>query len=158
MDFQFNANKMVKVKLTEYGIQILKDRRTELNERIKERGGQGLDEYVLKTDEEGYYRTQLWILMSEFGEHIQAGSQNPFDLNMVFEKGYPRNSDLTIGQKVHSIFSGQQELEVYDIHRVYSYLEDSSTLQFKLVVPGKPELKTAWLERSQIIPLKEEPK
>jgi hypothetical protein len=87
MDFKVNANMRVKVKLTDFGISILKSQHDELNEHIKERGGKGFGEFKLKLDEEGYYCTQLWMLMSIFGQKMSMGIKNPFDLNIIITNG-----------------------------------------------------------------------
>jgi hypothetical protein len=89
MDFKVNANMEVKVKLTDFGISILKRQHDELNEHIKERGGKGLGEFELRLDEEGYYCTQLWMLMSKFGHEMSMGIKIPFDLNIIITNGDP---------------------------------------------------------------------
>jgi hypothetical protein len=90
MDFKVNVNIAVKVKLTDFGISILKDRHDELNESIKSRGGQGFGEFELKLDEDGYYKTQLWTLMNIFGDAMtMAANEIPFELNMIITNGEP---------------------------------------------------------------------
>lgn len=89
MDFKVNANMRVKVKLTDIGVSILKNRHDELNTLIKYRGGQEFGEFELKLDEDGYYTTQLWTLMNIFGSAMTMGSKNPFDLNIIITDGEP---------------------------------------------------------------------
>lgn len=87
MQFKMNINEHVKVKLTEYGIKILKARHDELNKRIWERGGRGLGEFTIKKDEEGYTTFQLWSLMNTFGDVLTMGFEIPFETDIIFTKG-----------------------------------------------------------------------
>ncbi len=90
MDFKVNANMGVKVKLTDFGISILKEQHEKLNEFIKERGGDGLGDFELRLDEDGYYSTQLWTLMNKFGHVMTMGhNEVPFHLNIIIENGEP---------------------------------------------------------------------
>ena len=89
MDFKVNANEMVKVKLTEYGISILKQQHEELDAFVKEQGGKGMGEFKLHLDEDGYYKTQLWMLMSNFGHVMHMGIENPFEMDMIVTDGTP---------------------------------------------------------------------
>jgi len=87
MDFKFNVNNYVKVKLTERGKEILRDRHEELDHHIKSRGGKGVGTFILRLDEEGYYKTQLWMLMETFGEHISIASEPPFETDIILLSG-----------------------------------------------------------------------
>lgn len=89
VDFKVNLNQEVKVKLTEYGTLILKEQHDELNEWIKLRGGNALGEFELRLDEDGYYSTQIWMLMSKFGHAMRMGSKNPFNLEVIIKNGEP---------------------------------------------------------------------
>lgn len=89
MDFKVNANQSVKVKLTGFGERILRERHQELHEGIKERNGKGLEPFELRVDEEGYYITQLWMLMSTFGHVMSMGYEIPFNLDIVITNGEP---------------------------------------------------------------------
>lgn len=89
MDFKFNFNDSVKVRLTNFGIEILKQQHNELNSRIKNRGGKGLGEFSVNVDEEGYTTFQLWSLISKFGHVMQLGREVPFNGNMIFKNGNP---------------------------------------------------------------------
>lgn len=88
MNIKVNANQFVKVKLNELGISILKEQHDDLNRRIHERGGKGLGEFELRLDSDGYYRTQLWILMWKFGDSMKAGIQQPFDMDIIIENDW----------------------------------------------------------------------
>jgi hypothetical protein len=89
MNFKVNVNMFARVKLNELGVSILKEQHDELNKRIHERGGEGFGEFKLKLDDEGYYRTQLWIIMWKFGSLMKAGIEQPFDTNIIIENGEP---------------------------------------------------------------------
>ena len=83
MDFQFNCNQIVKVKLTKFGEFVLKERHRELDKLIQESGGQQLREFRLNVDENGYYNTQMWGLMETFGEYMGFTTENPFELDII---------------------------------------------------------------------------
>lgn len=87
MNFKFSINGYVKVKLTDYGIEILKRRHEELNEYIVSRGNEPLESFELVLDEEGYYKTQLWSLMDKFGHTTSIGSDMPFETQVIFLNG-----------------------------------------------------------------------
>ena len=55
MDFKFNANKMVKVKLTKKGEELLKRQQKEFYNVI----GEENETIDLKLDENGYYETRV---------------------------------------------------------------------------------------------------
>lgn len=80
-----NLNYGVKVKLTKYGKNILWKRLAELNEKIVSAGGEAMPGPAFKVDEDGYYQTQMWILMETFGSHMGLGFANPFELDIFVE-------------------------------------------------------------------------
>ena len=83
----FNANEIVKVKLREKGVEIMKERDKELNDRLKSVGiVQGLGELKLNLDDQGYVDFQLWSLFEIFGKHIKYGHEPPFELDVIFVK------------------------------------------------------------------------
>lgn len=85
MIIKININDEVKVKLTEFGIKVLKQKHDELNKMIKERGGKGT-EFVLRIDEDGYYKTQLHNLMHTFGEYTTLGIKElPFETEIEYK-------------------------------------------------------------------------
>ena len=64
---KFNVNDEVKIKLTERGLEILeKEDLVSLFDHSK-------------CDEDGWYKVQLWWLMSVFGKHIYLGCNVPFE-------------------------------------------------------------------------------
>ncbi|WP_438498029.1 hypothetical protein [Paenibacillus sp. IHBB 3054] len=89
MDFRMNFNDGVKVKLTEYGEQILRNRHEELNLHYLERGVKDIGPYVSRADPEGYTSFQIWGLMQEFGPHMSIAKPEPFKGEMIFFDGEP---------------------------------------------------------------------
>lgn len=85
--FTVNANMYARVKLTEHGIDILRHKHEELDEIVRSRGGKGIGEFKLRLDEDGYYRTQIWNLMSDFGHSMGPGRKQPFLIDIIFENG-----------------------------------------------------------------------
>lgn len=86
MDFKFNVNHAVKVKLTSEGLAELKRQRDELYAYY----GDYMGEFTLpKTDEEGYSEFQLWDLMYRLGRMMKMGTSIPFQTDMIFLGGEP---------------------------------------------------------------------
>ena len=76
MEYKFNINQKVKVKLTDYGKKILDTYFAELNISPMH--------YTLyKVDKSGYITFQMWDLMSIFGEHIYMGAPICFENNEI---------------------------------------------------------------------------
>lgn len=78
MNYKFNINHMVKVKLTNYGEKILD---THLKMYEKYMPLKYVDVY--KTDELGYKIFQLWDLMNIFGVYICPGAPICFENNEI---------------------------------------------------------------------------
>ncbi|UPI12722.1 hypothetical protein [Bacillus phage SBSphiJ4] len=86
VDFKFNANHAVKVKLTSEGLAELKRQHDELYAYY----GDYIGEFTLpKTDEEGYSEFQLWDLMYRLGRLMKMGTNIPFQTDMIFLGGEP---------------------------------------------------------------------
>ncbi len=85
-----NLNQRVKIKLTELGINILKERNIQLKEVIKRHGGNSENlHFSLNLDEEGYYTIQLWDLINAFGGKFESGGSSPFYFDILIEKYKP---------------------------------------------------------------------
>jgi len=79
MDIQFNINDYVKVRLNDYGIEILKKEHADLKLQIPD-----LSEFKMPAvDGEGYTKYQTWQLFEHFGKYIEFTSQLPFDTNII---------------------------------------------------------------------------
>lgn len=89
MDFTFNANKRIKVKLTDEGIALLKAKHDALNAQIKLSGGKGFDEYTPNLDADGYIEMQFGTFMQTFGPTVNLSKPSLFDLDIVFLSGKP---------------------------------------------------------------------
>jgi len=89
MDFTFNTNNYVKVRLNELGISILKKEHEDLSRKIYSYNGIGLGKFNLNLDEDGYYKTQMWCLIENFGEFINVCSRPPFDTDIICCQGEP---------------------------------------------------------------------
>jgi hypothetical protein len=81
----FNVNDAVLVKLTELGLEELKKQNIDPPE----------------TDEDGYSRWQLWVLMGCFGHRMMNGSKLMFETNIKFEVETLRNKPRFDGEKCH---------------------------------------------------------
>lgn len=78
-NFKFNMNDSVKIKLTNKGIDILKEQYNELKKYYPNIG-----EFQLNLDKEGYYKQQLWSVMQIFGRDIGMGNELPFETEIYF--------------------------------------------------------------------------
>ena len=65
---ELNVNSIIKVKLNDYGREILCHQHDELNRWIINRGGEPLDMRFPETDEHGYSSFQLHDFMYTFGK------------------------------------------------------------------------------------------
>ena len=83
MDIKINLNMIVKVRLTDFGIYILKKQHEELNETIKKNGGAGFRMFQLDIDESGYYQTQLFTLIQKFGHVMSNSNEMPFYSDII---------------------------------------------------------------------------
>ncbi len=84
-----NINDYVKVKLNDLGVSVLKEKHDNLNKMIHARGGNGLGEFELKVDEDGYTKFPLWDLMNIFGHLMVMGFEVPFETDIIFTRGNP---------------------------------------------------------------------
>ena len=71
-EVKFNINEIVKVKLTDFGVKVLKQSYTRY----------GLESLKIIKDEEGYTKFQMWELMSTYGKYMGLARENVFDLNI----------------------------------------------------------------------------
>lgn len=76
-----NMNDKIKVKLTQKGVNILKNKHEESRKLCPI-----LSEFELKLDKNGYYEDTLWHLFRDFGEYIMMGCDFPFETNITICK------------------------------------------------------------------------
>lgn len=87
----FNINSTVKVKLTEYGKQMLE---RDHNEFWSAWGM--LDKYPYtprKEDENGYMEFQLWSLIYQLGKYCNIGCVIPFETVMLIDENDLRDAE-----------------------------------------------------------------
>lgn len=85
--FTFNVNELVKVRLKQRGIDILRQKHDELDNRIRSCGGKGLGPFRVNIDDDGYTAFQMHDLMRTFGNYMVMGCEPPFDLNVIMVGG-----------------------------------------------------------------------
>ena len=78
---EFNVNSYVRVKLTEKGMEILKNE----HEKMQQAFPKWPEWKEPMKDEEGYTKFQCWDLMSRFGEHIALGRLLPFESDILID-------------------------------------------------------------------------
>jgi hypothetical protein len=78
-NMKMNINQYVKVRLTEKGKEILLNDHNRIDQQLKESGAKGLGTFILKLDKDGYYKDQLWNIMSVFGDYMLMGTDLPFE-------------------------------------------------------------------------------
>jgi hypothetical protein len=80
----FNINETVKVRLTEFGKQMLE------RDHIEFWGARGmLDKFPYEpyeTDADGYTKFQLWDLLGKLGKYCGLGSVLPFDTVILIDE------------------------------------------------------------------------
>jgi len=77
----FNINYNVRVKLTDYGREVLKSD----HELFWKSVGKTMEYHPPKEDENGWSTWQLWCLMSKLGKHIYLGGSNVIETGVQFE-------------------------------------------------------------------------
>ena len=79
---KFNINDIVRVKLTDYGLGILKSRYRHLNKQSN-----GLISYdnIIGLKEDGMYETETWQLMQDFGNCMYMGNNEMCFENNIIE-------------------------------------------------------------------------
>ncbi len=77
----FNINNKVRVKLTDYGREVLMSD----HELFWKNAGRTMEYHPPKEDENGWSTWQLWSLMSYLGKHISLGGSNVIETDIQFE-------------------------------------------------------------------------
>ena len=78
---KFNINEHVWVKLTPRGRAIYKANHEAFRRNYPDLGPVP----EIKENEDGFSQWQLWVLMSEFGDHISMGKEQPFETGILLE-------------------------------------------------------------------------
>ena len=80
----FNINETVRVRLTDFGRKVHRERFRKLNAQIPLSAD--LKYTPPKEDDEGWSEWQMWVLIDTFGEHIGMCKQQPFQTNIEVEQ------------------------------------------------------------------------
>lgn len=85
---EINFNAAVKVKLTDFGVAILKNRHEEIKKAYESAIPDYMNEFTINIDENGYTEFRLWELAQIFGPYLGIGENNvPFDNDVcIYEK------------------------------------------------------------------------
>jgi len=78
----FNIKGYIKVKLTDYGREILKENHEELMAMLPKKAQRPFE---IKEDKDGWYRDQAWSLLEKFGTHINLEMNLPFETEIDIE-------------------------------------------------------------------------
>lgn len=78
-----DLNKIVKVKLTNDGIKILKNHYDNITNHIQYRSGYIRDDFKLQLDKDGYYCCTLKELMYTFGKDLYPSNDTLFVDNSI---------------------------------------------------------------------------
>lgn len=81
MKVTVNMNEWVKVKLTDYGIEVLKKQHKELQRILKT----NREFTPPETDDGGYVKFQLWDLFERFGSHVGLCKAKCFEFEILIE-------------------------------------------------------------------------
>ncbi len=84
---KFNINNYVKVKLTDYGLQVYCEQFNKpllgfptLREHLKT-----LDSVKMEADSEGHHSFQMWHFMELFGSSVGIAKDKVFELDIIIE-------------------------------------------------------------------------
>jgi hypothetical protein len=83
----FNANKFVRVKLTDFGRMAHRKNYDALMSMMPEKAQRAIEYQAPTEDAHGWSRWQLWQLMRDFGPWIRMGGEAPFEMDIdIVEK------------------------------------------------------------------------
>lgn len=85
-----NINSIVRIKLTPYGLEVLKSRHKKLRSSYPSIGK------LPELDKDGYCEMQLWKIMNIFGEVMQDDGTDmnvPFDFNIQIDGSLLKSVD-----------------------------------------------------------------
>lgn len=85
---KFNINNYVRVKLNDYGRQILLE---QFLERRAIRPDVFREFNLLQEDNEGWSKWQMWNFMNTFGEYVHLGAELPFEAEIeIVDQGHTK--------------------------------------------------------------------
>jgi hypothetical protein len=90
MTYKFNLNNIIKVKLSDAGFCLWKDKEDEvyLPYKSMHKYMQSIEDYKKKADGNGYVDFQAWHFIELFGGTIKFGSNPIFDTNILIDEVY----------------------------------------------------------------------
>jgi len=89
----FNANEIVRVRLTDHGRELLATNHALFRSRM----GKPQPFTPPVEDADGWSRWQLWSLMQAFGPHIYLGCDMPFSADIEIPSDPPRDPSTKEG-------------------------------------------------------------
>lgn len=81
MGIKINFNQVVKVKLKDEAVNILKNSHDKKRKYMIAYAHTDIGDFDLKFDKEGYYSCQLWELIRDFNDKFNIVSENIFEEN-----------------------------------------------------------------------------
>ena len=125
--FEFNHNDYVSVTLTKEGAEHLSRKRKEFYDaypQIKTRSKEVFREGEI-------YRTQFWVLMSDFGEALQLGMQSPFEFGKITVESSLESQKTNMnnfeqkGKTIQEIREAKAELEKNILNLVQRFEQEN---------------------------------
>lgn len=80
----FNINDYVRVRLTDFGRKVHRERFRKLNAQIPLHAD--LEYTPPKEDENGWSEWQMWCLIDTFGEHVGMCKEQPFETGIEIQQ------------------------------------------------------------------------
>lgn len=81
MNAQMNLNDVVTVRLTNYGVRILREHHLKLERTLNFKNPDRVPRQFVEP-EHSMYTTQWWMLFEVFGNHVGIGKDIPFHLDL----------------------------------------------------------------------------
>ena len=78
----FNINDCIKIKITDYGFEILEEQHQELIDRVP-MYNVPFEEVKPKVDSEGWTRMQMWEVFEIFGPYMGMGQKPAIEIDIM---------------------------------------------------------------------------
>ena len=85
MEYKFNLNDKIKVKLTDAGYQHMANYENDLLKNYPSYTPKTIEDYKSKVDTKGYYTFQTWEFMQIYGSIMCNGMKQHFEMNIVID-------------------------------------------------------------------------
>lgn len=84
MELKMDVNTFVKVKLTDFGVAVLKAKHEKYKVWCYQNGIKVTEiDFTLELDEDGYYTQPLWKLMKVFSEYVHPNEKTVFESELM---------------------------------------------------------------------------